>query len=104
MTPQSNEQRNWEVHPNLLHISQMISTPISSGLCVISKHLLGLLDWTTDLFGRKVDNGCLWRYGDTPTDHGLSEGQMQSLRRLSPPIRVLVRAEAHFLIRQPVTE
>jgi hypothetical protein len=77
MTPQSNEQRNWEVRPNLLHISQMVLTPISSGLCVITKHLLGLPDGTTDLFGRKVDNGCLRRYGDTSTDHGLSEEQMQ---------------------------
>jgi len=39
----------------------------------------GLPDGTTDLFGRKVDNGRLRRYVDTPTDHGLSGGQMQRL-------------------------
>jgi ABC-type multidrug transport system fused ATPase/permease subunit len=39
----------------------------------------GLPDGTTDLFGRKVDSGRLRRYVDTPTDHGLSGGQMQRL-------------------------
>jgi ABC-type multidrug transport system fused ATPase/permease subunit len=39
----------------------------------------GLPDGTRDLFGRKVDNGRLRRYIDTPTDHGLSGGQMQRL-------------------------
>ena len=39
----------------------------------------GLPDGTTDLFGRKVDNGRLRRYVDTPTDYGLSGGQMQRL-------------------------
>ncbi len=39
----------------------------------------GLPDGTTDLFGRKVDNRRLQRYMDTPTDHGLSGGQMQRL-------------------------
>ena len=39
----------------------------------------GLPDGTTDLFGRKVDIGRLRRYVDTPTDHGLSGGQMQRL-------------------------
>ena len=39
----------------------------------------GLPDGTTDLFGRKVDYGRLRRYVDTPTDHGLSGGQMQRL-------------------------
>ncbi len=39
----------------------------------------GLPDGTTDLFGRKADIGRLRRYVDTPTDHGLSGGQMQRL-------------------------
>jgi hypothetical protein len=39
----------------------------------------GLPDGTTDLFGRKVDSGRLRRCVDTPTDHGLSGGQMQRL-------------------------
>lgn len=39
----------------------------------------GLPDGTTDLFGRKLDHGRLRRYMDTPTDHGLSGGQMQRL-------------------------
>jgi ABC-type multidrug transport system fused ATPase/permease subunit len=39
----------------------------------------GLPDGTTDLFGRKVDNTRLQRYMDTPTNHGLSGGQMQRL-------------------------
>jgi ABC-type multidrug transport system fused ATPase/permease subunit len=39
----------------------------------------GLPDGTPGLFGRKVDNGRLRRYVDTPTDPGLSGGQMQRL-------------------------
>jgi hypothetical protein len=45
----------------------------------VRDHFSGLPDGTTDLFGRKVDNGRLRRYVDTPTDHGLSGGQMQRL-------------------------
>ncbi|KAI9507419.1 HlyB/MsbA family ABC transporter [Russula earlei] len=39
----------------------------------------GLPDGTTNLFGRKFDNGNLRTYVDTPIDHGLSGGQMQRL-------------------------
>jgi ABC-type multidrug transport system fused ATPase/permease subunit len=39
----------------------------------------GLPDGTTNVFGRKFDTGRLRRYVDTPTDHGLSGGQMQRL-------------------------
>ncbi|KAF8494576.1 HlyB/MsbA family ABC transporter [Russula emetica] len=39
----------------------------------------GWPDGTRDLFGRKVDNERLRRYVDTPTDHGLSGGQMQRI-------------------------
>ncbi|KAI0288518.1 HlyB/MsbA family ABC transporter [Russula brevipes] len=39
----------------------------------------GLPDGTTSLFGRKLDSGRLRSYVDTPTDHGLSGGQMQRL-------------------------
>jgi ABC-type multidrug transport system fused ATPase/permease subunit len=39
----------------------------------------GLPDGTTSLFGRNLDSGRLRRYMDTPTDHGLSGGQMQRL-------------------------
>ena len=39
----------------------------------------GLPDGTTTLFGRKVDHGHLRSFVDTPTDHGLSGGQMQRL-------------------------
>ncbi len=45
----------------------------------VRDHFSGLPEGTTDLFGRKVDNGRLRRYVDTPTDHGLSGGQMQRL-------------------------
>ncbi|KAH9054296.1 HlyB/MsbA family ABC transporter [Lactarius vividus] len=39
----------------------------------------GIPDGTTTLFGRKVDHGRLRGFIDTPTDHGLSGGQMQRL-------------------------
>ena len=39
----------------------------------------GIPDGTTTLFGRKVEHGRLRSFMGTPTDHGLSGGQMQRL-------------------------
>jgi ABC-type phosphate/phosphonate transport system ATPase subunit len=72
MMPQSNEQRNWEARPNLLHISQMASTPTLNGLCTISSQGCQM--------GRRicsVEKLTLGACG--ATHHDLSGGQMQRL-------------------------